>query len=696
MRKEKIEMFDLSDMLKKHQKIAIYGLSNETEKILDRIHYDGLVVGLLDGYKKDGELYGIPIISIQKAIEEQVSLILVVARPGSCKAIARKIGRVCDENNIALWDVRGNDLQKIQKISYDFKNIKGLTKKQIWDRIEKNDVISVDLFDTLIMRQTLFSTDVFELVDLRLKEQEIKINDFCGRRIQCEKELAQKGQVTLQHIYEYMIEKYHIENVKSEFLADMEWKIDYNLLIPRNEVCELLGQARKCGKKIYIISDTYYTRNQLIKILNKCNIDFYTDIFDSCEYGTGKTQGLFQIVRKELQKDSWLHIGDDIVADVENAKKNGINACQLQSSIDLLEMVGYFGLWDKTDKLQNRIKIGMFISKLLNSPFQFETETAKIKVTSAYDLGYLFFAPMITDFIIWFRQQIQKNQIKNVWFGARDGYLIKKMYDFLEKDDEKSVYFLTSRIAAIRAGMENDDDIAYVADMKYSGSLQEQLQERFGIKIDNATVNTDVVGSVLRYSEIIVDASKGKRENYKKYIEKLEWKKNEKAIAFFDFVAKGTSQMYISRLIPNHIKGFYFLRLEEEQMKDKSLDIITFYTSMERDSSIIFDDYYILETMLTAPDPSVLEFDENGEPIYAKETRSKQDIECFMDAQQGIIDYYKNYLRLCPKDIRIEDKNIDEVFLKLIHGIDILDERFLSLNVEDPFFNRMTKITDVL
>lgn len=61
----------------------------------------------------------------------------------------------------------------------------------------------------------------------------------------------------------------------------------------------------------------------------------------------------------------------------------------------------------------------------------------------------------------------------------------------------------------------------------------------------------------------------------------------------------------MSRIVDAHLKGFYFLRLEEEQMKDRNLDIVSFYESSERDNSVIFDDYYILETMLTSPMPSV-------------------------------------------------------------------------------------------
>ena len=42
------------------------------------------------------------------------------------------------------------------------------------------------------------------------------------------------------------------------------------------------------------------------------------------------------------------------------------------------------------------------------------------------------------------------------------------------------------------------------------------------------------------------------------------------------------------------------------------------------------------------------------------------------------------------------NKKLDEAFLVLIHNMEIKDKDFLSLMVEDPFFNRMTNITDVL
>lgn len=673
----------------KNSPIAIYGLGMETERILGEAKEAFQVIGLLDGYRSSGDLYGMPIISLEQAIVQHVRLIVVAARPGSCRAIARKIGRICREHNIALFDVRGNDLCDTHNIVYDFQNVEGITRKELMRRTEQYDAISFDLFDTLIMRQVLFSSDVFELVDDRLRQHGIVIEDFPDRRMASEKELSRERAPKLTEIYSYMRRAYQLAEIEPEQMAVLEWEIDCGLVVPRKDVCRLLSNLMACGKKAYIVSDSYYNKEQIICIMKKCGITQYTDVFVSCEYETGKTQMLFQKYKEETIAGQYLHIGDDAVADVECAKKNGIDACRLYSGIDLLQLAGYMGLWDYMGSLSDRIRIGMFISRVFNSPFQFETGQRRIGVNTAYDIGYVFFAPMICDFVLWFQNQVEKYQLNNILFCARDGYLIKQLYDEL-CNSGSSLYFLTSRTAAIRSGMEDEEDIRYVEEMKFSGSLLNQLEKRFGICVDKADHRMEL----LDYKDEILNRSAVCRNNYRIYINKLEF--GEGDAAFFDFVAKGTTQMYIDRLMPQHLKGIYFLRLDEEQMHVKNLDIVSFYSDSERNDSAIFQDYYILETMLTAPMPSLEEFDEKGNPIYGKETRKEGDIRCFQEAQEGIREYFREYLKLCPISDRKTDKKQDEVFLSMIHNVEVRDADFLSLKVEDSFFNRMTDMADML
>lgn len=694
MGEREIAVSDLKSVLSEYRgcKIAIYGLGVETECLLGELGEAFQVVGLLDSYQSSGNLYGKPIVSVEYAVEAAVRLILVAARPGSCRAIARRIGGICRERQIALYDTRGNDLCDVRHVVYDFKETSGYTKSQVIEKALTYDVVSFDLFDTLIMRKVLFQSDVFDLVDDRLRQLGIIIEDFTAKRMACEKELSRERAPRLLEIYSRMKYKYGMSELEPKQMAVMEWETDLGLVIPRREVCGLFSDLERQGKKIYIVSDSYYDKKQIERILKKCGITRYMDVFISCEYGVGKLQGLFREFKAMTEAGSYFHIGDDVAADVESAEKNGISACRIYSGTDFLEQVGYMGLWDYAECLSDRIRIGMFVANVFNSPFQFEKEERRIGVHAAYDIGYIFFAPLICDFVLWFRAQAEKYQLENILFCARDGYLVKQLYDEL-CNQRSSVYFLTSRMAAIRAGMENEEDIRYVESMKFSGSLFKQLEERFGIQVNTEEQENGHAG-LQDYKQEILKRAVVCRKNYGTYIERLELKNG--TTGFFDFVAKGTPQMYIGRLMEQHLKGIYFLRLDKEQMKEKGLDIVSFYDTEEMNNSVIFRDYYILETMLTAPMPSVKEFDVNGSPVYAEETREESDIRCFQEAQEGIREYFREYLRLCPISARKINKKLDEILLSLIHGIEILDLDFLNLKVEDPFFNRMTDMTDML
>jgi len=684
------------------RKIAIYGLGTETQRVLHGLDKSYEIVGLMDSFRTNGEIYGKRIISFAHALIMGVGLIIVVARPGSCRAIAKIIGDKCRKEGIILMDIRGRNLLEAKKVSFCFSNVDGGTKAELEEKIRNADVISFDLFDTLVMRQTLYSDDVARYVDSRLKENGIILKDFWQKRLKSEKELSIDAAPALIDIYRNLLAKVDnsgIEDISAGELAEFEWNIDFELLVPRKEMCDIFRSIVESGKAVYIISDSYYSKKQLAQILEKCGIVGYTDILSSCDYKFSKAQGLYQCLKSRESSKRCLHIGDDIVADIENAGKWGFETYRVYSGVDLLEEVGNLGFAGYVNSLSDHLRIGMFVSAIFNSPFQFEKENKIIEINSAYEIGYLILAPMISDFMLWFWNCMMKNEFRNIWFSARDGYLIKKMYAYLNrtsKSKDNSLYFLTSRIAAIRAGVKDEKDILYVDEMKYSGPLEKNLKERFGIDINDHESGIVVSGenSLIQCKNIIIEKSQKAYDNYQKYISKLQIEDGD--IALFDFVAKGTIQMYVQRLISNHIKGFYFLQLEKEHMKEKGLDICSFYGEEEKECSAIYDDYYILETILTAPHPSVKEFDDTGKPVFANEHRNERDIRCSECVQEGILDYFKIFVKLCPERDRITNKKLDEVLLGLIHKVQITDSDFLNLVIEDSFFNRMTKLTDVL
>ncbi len=571
------------------------------------------------------------------------------------------------------------------EVLHVFFNLEGYTVQSLLEKIEKSDVISFDFFETLIVRIEMCYTDLFELIDLKLKEKGIIIPDFARLRLYAEKELSKSRAPRLEEIYAFLLEAAGVHSVSAGELADFEWMLDQKTIIERKDVCGICRSAISAGKTVCITSDTYYSREQIESIIGRFGLSDVSEVFASCEYGVSKTQGLYSFLKERYPEKKILHIGDDETTDIEKASEYGIETQRIYNGADLYDQLGGFGLDNEIKSYSDRVKVGMLIASVFNSPFWFEEASQKVSVKDSFGIGYSFCAPMITDFVLWMKQRAEEQGYKQLLFCARDGYLPIKLYEKVATS-AKSFYFLSSRTAAIRAGMENPEDIEYVDSMKYSGSADEALKRRFGIDAANV--------SCAEREEEILRKSGMQRENYKKYIEKLDI--DEGAIGMFDFVAKGTTQMYLQKLFTQHIKGFYFLQLEPEFMADKGLDIEPFYSDEEKNSSAIFDNYYILETILTAPSPQLEEFDESGEPVFAKETRSKTDIEAFEKAQKGIIEYFEKYIELVPEAARIENKTLDEKILSLVNKVQIEDEDFLKLKVEDPFFGRMTDIRDVI
>ena len=689
-------MLDWNETFEMYQEsaVALYGLGTETEKALKELEEKFHIVGLLDSFREDGCLYGQRIISLDECIRAEVRLIIVVARPGSCRAIAKRIFTFCRNNGIDLIDIRGKDLCLKTRVTYYFKDVNGTAKNELVRLAGGHTVISVDLFDTLIARQALFSADVIELTEYRLRKKGIEIQDFVEKRLKYEKELSKTSSPYLEEIYERVLE-HTSEEITAKELAELEWAVDYDLIVPRLDMVELVSEFYRQGKAVYIITDTYYTKCRILKMLEKCGIKDYTDLLVSCEYQTGKTQGLFQTFREKIGGGKGLHIGDDLYADIECAGRAGLSSCHIFSSLDLLELAGYLGLQAKCGHLLIRLKAGMFAARLFNSPFQFETQEKAISIKTSADIGFLFMAPMICDFVVWFREKVRERKLKNILFSARDGYLIKKLYDMLngfgefQKPEASGVYFMTSRMAAIRAGIEDEDDIGYVAGMKFSGTLRRQLWERFGIDAGEDDIEEK---TIFDYAQQIKENAAEHKKRYQRYVSSLPIQEGD--VAFFDFVAKGTSQMFVSRWMEHHLKGLYFLQLEKDFMQDKNLDIEAFYS--EGGETAIYDDYYILETVLTSPEPSFLEFDRNGTACFADETRTDRDMNCFLQIQEGIEEYFRRYLQICPDPAMGIEKETDELLLKMIHKVAILDQDFLNIKVEDRFFNRMTDITDLI
>ena len=691
-------MSDWTEALGKYKgkTVAVYGLGKAAEEVAKQLKGQFFIAGLLDSFRESGSLYGYDILDLNEALLRGTACIVAAARPGSCRAIERRIGAWFMRQGVGLVDMRGKDLLEKPQAAWRFPERRGRRKEDLSELARGCSCISFDLFDTLVTRKTLYFSDFLELVRRKLTAQGIQIPDFAEKRLACELELSRQYAPSLLEIYQRMKERYGLEWMDCDALAETEWETDLEVLMPRKEMCSILKDFAAENKRLCIITDSYYGRKQIAAILAACGITDCKEVIISSEHKTAKTQELFGLWRERIGQQPALHIGDDLTADIDSAARWGIIPYRVYSGQELMEETGYLGLGEELDTWSGRWKAGLFASRLFNSPFQFEEDGA-VAVTSPGDAGYIFFAPLLTDFARWLERRVREQGIGQILFAARDGYLLKKLFD-QRFGDIVSCYFLTSRTAAIRAGTERLEDLRLIEEMRFSGSVREELSSRFGLHLEEDAG----AGRMEDYKEAVLERCGRMRENYREYIAELGLKKEK--TAFFDFVSKGTSQYFLERILDLPLKGFYCMRLEKDAPFAQKLEIEAFCPEedsfcLEKESGktgSLYQDYYILEAVLTSPFPSVSEFDSEGRPVYEKEPRNRDEIACIEEVQQGIMEYWQDSFTFCEETEEPIFDRMDERLLALIHRIRLLGNPILDLKVQDPFFGRITPVSDLI
>lgn len=660
----------------KNRRVVLYGLGFKTQIVLDGCP-DFNIIGLMDPTHVGETVFGKKVLSYEEVIDANVEVIIVLARPNIVRVITRRILTFCQKNNISLFDINKNNLSLgIEKLLVLDEPYLTLNEDNLKEQIAEHNTISFDIFDTLLMRTVLEPQDVFDLVENKLVNYNIQISNFKHYRREAERTLLQKSNPTIYEIYDHLQLTLGLNELEKNTLREIELTTEKDVLIKRDKMVELMQFAINSGKEVYLISDMYLPKVILEDILTGLGVTGYKDIFVSCEYRIPKCNGLFKVFKEQVTSKSYLHIGDNEDADGIYAKMNGMDTFIIKSAVEMLELSSYREIFHHLRSINDRSLVGLFISKVFNNPFSLYNTSGRSIVNSTYDVGYLFIAPIVTNFIDWLLKIIKNEKYDNILFAARDGFLVKSLYDVainvLDIDKASpSIYFLTSRMICAASSMRTDEDIKYVASLPFAYSHEELLKIRFGLEeeeilpYDNETY-PNLESYVLAHNQKIFIKSKETRERYLKYIEGLGIKKGSK-VAYFDLVSSGTCQMYLTDIVPFDLFGLYFVHYSNEDSNEKrnQLSINALFENglSYQSQSYAFDNYHYLETIITSFDSSLASFDENIQPIFSPESRSEKELKKLEILHNAISDYFISYMKTlyCP-NVVINNKISDLMF----------------------------------
>ena len=704
-----IDKFNSSFATQKDKNFIIYGVGKNTEAILENAEGFSFV-GLMDQQTEGEIVLGYRVFSKEevKKLDSSNHIIVIVARDSVVDIIYNRIKDVVLECGINVFDCEGRNLsESLRSFAPHRLEYWNQSFEELCENIREHEVISFDIFDTLLARKVLYPTDVFDVVECKLRRSSVLI-PFKDLRVRAEKNLADSFP-SIDEIYMEFKRLSKCTDSEAELYKKLEKETDDALIIARESMIKAYDYALKLEKDIYIFSDMYYSSSYLEELLLKRGIRGYKAILVSNEIKASKEEGTaYQLFRTIAEGDTSsvkriLHIGDNRRADCDMAKSHGVDSYQVYSGYELLMASSIRRLLVDVTELNKRLVLGYVVARYFNDPFVINCTNGYIKVDNYTELS-LFIAPMMVEFIRWMIRIVEEKEFDYILFPSRDGYLIKELYNNLADSPVENVYFRTSRRAVSVAGIFEDADISRIARRKYNGTFGDFLCKRYGIQVrdgDNperlvSTENSvDIEKHLAPYWDSIISYADNERKNYLAYMKNVGVysKKAHKNTAIFDFVSSGTVQYNLSRILNEKLRGLYFatMNLPNSMYTEDTDAIYSAYGNIRSygNESFLAKYYLILECILTDSKDTFICIDNQGNEIYEGDGRNHQFGE-ISKIQCAIMDFARDFKTLfgdvyicADVDLSISDELFGVLFSNGIIVADSIKEVFSGDDIYD-------------
>lgn len=529
-----------------------------------------------------------------------------------------------------------------------------LTEEEMLLKINNYDYVSFDIFDTLLKRNVEEPIDIFKYVErFGIRKYGLTYKGFFEKRIEAEKEARKdKEEITISDIYKQLLSMYPQSELIN--LLKEELNLEYTFCTENIPIKKIFDYCKKKNKKIEIVSDIYMPKVQIEKMLRKNGIDGWDNLFVSSEYNKTKATGnLFNVMIKKLgvSSNKIIHIGDNKISDYKNARKKGLATLHIKT-------------FDNHLKYYNRP-----INNLDDKSVRALMNNEILNVSVDERLGFETMGTLLYGFCVWLSEQLSKNNIKNVFFFSRDGWIMKKAFDLVKDPNVTSHYFFASR-RSLQVPILSFKQITYNdfisrlhwperVDLKYfikslgieNDYIIKKIKQKYGISdeysVESSSLLRDTLFQKIFNESIFRENAKIEYLNFKGY---LEQEKLYGKVAVVDIGWHGNMQKNLVDIlnlskIKNNIYGYYIGVSPDENHKenvkmkgymfdeDKNLDMFNVHHSIISPFEQIF----------MAPHGSVKKYkmmnNEYCPVLYKYEQNDKNSIELLNNYQRGALKF---------------------------------------------------------
>ena len=300
--------------------------------------------------------------------------------------------------------------------------------------IERYKLISIDIFDTLLLRAVAKPVDLFEIVWQEAEARGIaRISMYPAEYMKLRVEMERRSrtdavnrEVTLKDIFAQFPD-YIATDI--EQLRELELEYEKKYCYPNFALWNWLKASREQNAernetRFVLVSDMYLSSEEIKEILQFNGIEpsFFDDIIVSNEYKCNKQNGaLFEVLFDkylEIEPSQMLQIGDNKNSDYEQPRLKGMQAFHYDAIPERL-----YSIFDY-EKLRHNVPQPRILSLRKMSMAQCEYEGQE---RVAYELGSAVIGPVLSLYAMWVGKRMEKLGIKRIYPLMREGYLLGEL-----------------------------------------------------------------------------------------------------------------------------------------------------------------------------------------------------------------------------------------------------------------------------
>lgn len=308
---------------------------------------------------------------------------------------------------------------------------------ELVESLLKFDIVSFDIFDTLILRACEKPIDLFSILGNRLG-----IPNYLAIRVEAEK-IARRNtnkpnhEVDIYDIYHWVNLMCGIDINRG---VDFEIQAEKDLCFANPYMLQVINKLVEKKKNVIAVSNMYLPKNIMQKLLENCGYSCFNqnNIFISCDLLSSKNNG-------DLQKKVWniigknksvIHVGDNYDADFVASRMAGWKSVYYKN----VNAQGKKYRVQKSDSIKLSIANGLINAKFHNGLCSY---------SSYYEVGYAYAGILTYDFCKWINEFCQNHKIDLILFSGRDMRVVYQAYNkFFKKFDNQ--YMLISRFSSLR------------------------------------------------------------------------------------------------------------------------------------------------------------------------------------------------------------------------------------------------------